>query len=64
MPDITMCLSNDCDRYLTCYRAQAKPNKLQSYSNFSTYCNRRSGFCEYISMKMSLDNEYKRLEEE
>ena len=61
MPDITMCLSDSCDRFLTCYRAQAKPNKVQSYSDFSTYCNRRSSFCEYIPMKK---RQCKRLEEE
>lgn len=59
MPDITMCLSNDCDKYLTCYRAQAKPDKVQSYNNFSTYCHKRSGFCEYIPTERSLSNEYK-----
>lgn len=64
MPDITMCLSNNCARFLICYRAQATPSKLQSYSDFSTYCNRHSSFCEYIPMERSLGNVYKRLEEE
>ena len=64
VPDITMCLSDNCARFLICYRAQANPSKIQSYSDFSTYCNRRSNFCEYIPMERSLGNVYKRLEEE
>lgn len=38
MPDITMCRSNDCPKRSHCYRAQAKPDKLQSYSDFSAEC--------------------------
>ena len=38
MPDITMCCSSDCHKRSHCYRAQAKPDKLQSYSDFSAEC--------------------------
>lgn len=61
MPDITMCLADNCDRYIMCYRSQAKPYKVQSYSDFSTYCNKRSDFCEYIPME---NHKCKKLEEE
>ena len=38
MPDIPMCGSRDCHKRSHCYRAQAKPDKLQSYSDFSAEC--------------------------
>lgn len=38
MPDITMCRSSDCPKRSHCYRAQAKPSILQSYSDFSAEC--------------------------
>ena len=38
MPDITMCRSSDCPKRSHCYRAQAKPSMLQSYSDFTTQC--------------------------
>ena len=31
MPDITMCTSQTCERRGQCYRATAKPDKMQSY---------------------------------
>lgn len=33
-----MCRSSDCPKRSHCYRAQAKPDKLQSYSDFSAEC--------------------------
>ena len=33
-----MCCSSDCPKRSHCYRAQAKPDKLQSYSDFSAEC--------------------------
>lgn len=33
-----MCRSSDCPKSSHCYRAQAKPDKLQSYSDFSAEC--------------------------
>lgn len=38
MPDITMCLSKDCPNRFTCYRFVAKPDQLQSYSDFHNHC--------------------------
>lgn len=48
MPDITMCTSKSCPYNSRCYRSQARPDKLQSYSNFEYVCNEDSGFIEYI----------------
>lgn len=33
-----MCRSSDCPKRSHCYRTQAKPDKLQSYSDFSSEC--------------------------
>lgn len=33
-----MCCSSDCPKRSHCYRAQTKPDKLQSYSDFSAEC--------------------------
>lgn len=38
MPDITMCLSDDCPKRFSCYRYVAKPDTLQSYSDFHDQC--------------------------
>ena len=46
--DITMCTSTECPQRKTCYRAQAKPDRYQSYSNFEYVCNEESGFEDYI----------------
>ena len=34
MPDITMCMKEDCPIKLSCYRFIAKPDKWQSYAVF------------------------------
>jgi len=52
MPDVTMCTSNECPVKDTCYRAQATPDKLQSYSNFEYTCNENNGFSYYIPFKL------------
>lgn len=49
MPDMTMCTSETCDMKECCYRATAKPDKLQSYSNFKYICNKDSGFEYFMS---------------
>lgn len=36
--DITMCLSETCPLAQSCYRKQAKPDKYQSYSDFTGWC--------------------------
>ena len=38
MPDITMCKSEKCKKRKQCYRAMAKPDQLQSYSDFECDC--------------------------
>lgn len=38
MPDITMCMSKTCPRRESCYRALARPDRLQSYSDFTELC--------------------------
>ena len=46
MPDITMCMSKNCDRREKCYRSQATPARYQTYSNFEDFCN--EGNFEYF----------------
>lgn len=43
MNDITMCLNENCKVKDQCYRHTATPDKLQSYSMFSTDTEK----CEY-----------------
>ena len=50
MADITMCTSGNCTVRDSCYRAQAKPDQFQSWSNFEYTCNENSGFCDDIKM--------------
>lgn len=38
MPDITMCTSQSCQNREQCYRAMAKPDKYQSYADFTKLC--------------------------
>lgn len=38
MPDITMCFAKNCNIKEHCYRFTAKPDKFQSYSDFSELC--------------------------
>lgn len=38
MPDITMCTNKDCELSDTCYRVQAEPSKMQSYSSYENIC--------------------------
>ena len=38
MADITMCPSKTCPRRESCYRALAKPDRLQSYTDFTEWC--------------------------
>ena len=40
MPDITMCLASDCKIKNSCYRHTAKPDRYQSYSDYSSFCNK------------------------
>lgn len=52
MPDITMCSSNGCPMKEECYRSRAKPDTLQSWSNFEYTCNENSGYENFISTKI------------
>ena len=36
--DITMCTSSTCQNREQCYRAMAKPDKYQSYADFTKLC--------------------------
>lgn len=36
--DITMCLTEDCDKREECWRYKATPDRLQSYSDFTQLC--------------------------
>ena len=61
MPDITMCSSKNCPMRGSCYRSRAKPDKLQSWTNFEYFCNENSGFDEYIKIyqnKTKINQEY------
>ena len=47
--DLTLCTSTECPQRETCLRAQGKPEpRYQSYSNFEYFCNKNSGFADYI----------------
>lgn len=46
MPDITMCKSENCDMQNKCYRYTAKPDRLQSYADFSAF--KKSNKCEFF----------------
>ena len=51
MSDITMCTSENCKYINKCYRARAKPEKHQSWSNFEYTCNENSGFEDFIPLE-------------
>ena len=50
-----MCCSSDCSKRSYCYRAQAKPNKLQSYSDFTAQCFQYN-FIQYWGMSKESDD--------
>ena len=56
MPDITMCSSKECPMRSSCYRTRAKPDKLQSWTNFEYFCNENSGFNEYIPWNKNFED--------
>lgn len=41
MPDFTMCMTRTCPKKERCYRFSAKPDTLQSYSDFTESCNKK-----------------------
>ena len=49
MPDITMCCNYKCKIRDTCYRATAKPDNYQSYSDFKGVCDGNNGWRYYMS---------------
>lgn len=61
MPDLTLCSSNECPVKDTCYRAQATPDKLQSYSNFEYTCNEDNGFVYYIPLELDVIKRKRRM---
>jgi hypothetical protein len=51
MPDISMCMGNDCPIKENCYRYKAEPSKYQSYFMEAPY---KDGDCShYWEMEMS-----------
>ena len=48
MADITMYTSENCPVRDSCYRVQANPSDLQSWSDFEYTCNEDNGFAYYI----------------
>ena len=48
MPDITMCTSASCANREQCYRAMAKPDKYQSYGDFTKICAEKNYRCMWI----------------
>lgn len=57
MPDITMCLNEDCIKNKKCYRYIAIPSDLQSYSIFEPICNEEKGFkCNHFWSTEKVNN--------
>lgn len=55
MPDISMCFGKYCPRKDKCYRAMAKPDRVQTYGDFETDCKLH----EYRNqMKLENDSTY------
>lgn len=48
MPDITMCTSSTCQNREQCYRAMAKPDKYQSYTDFTKLCAEKDYQCMWV----------------
>jgi hypothetical protein len=48
MPDITMCTSSTCQNREQCYRAMAKPDKYQSYADFTKLCAEKDFRCQWV----------------
>lgn len=46
--DITMCLAENCPKKDSCYRHTAKPEPIQSYSNFEELCLKDEGFDYFL----------------
>lgn len=44
------CLTEDCPMVEMCYRIQAKDEENQSYNDFGYFCNKDSGFCDFIKI--------------
>ena len=53
MPDITMCLASECKIKNSCYRHTAKPDRYQSYSDYSVFCNKSKNGNKSYSYYMS-----------
>lgn len=46
--DITMCTSSTCQNREQCYRAMAKPDKYQSYADFTKLCAEKDYQCMWV----------------
>ena len=60
MPDITMCCNYKCKIRDTCYRATAKPDNYQSYSDFKGVCDGNNGWFYYIKIMKRDELDYER----
>ena len=56
MPDITMCLTATCPKKDQCYRYIAKPDRFQSYSDFTEFCKKTDEFFWETNYKMREEN--------
>ena len=48
MPNITMCMSKNCPKKNECYRSMAKPDKYQSYADFTKLCAEKDYQCMWV----------------
>lgn len=46
MPDISMCMNEECTQKETCYRYKAKPSNWQSYADFKQVDGRCEAYWE------------------
>ena len=51
MPDIAMCVNEDCPMAARCYRHEARPTRLQTYGDFAP---NEDGECEWF-WEMGID---------
>jgi len=57
MPDITMCMTEDCPLFKECYRAQAVPNPYrQSYAKFEWVKKMDGTACQHFILLYGVDN--------
>jgi hypothetical protein len=60
MPDITMCLSEICNKKEQCWRYVAPPYTFQSYCNFDFMCNQENNYL----MLLEIPEQYNKIKQE